>query len=69
MPVVRARTGLLMEMTGISDIDKLRDILFRLKCETEIEEGDTIAVEVQSDRIDMFSVEGISKAVRMYMGL
>ena len=69
MPVVRARTGLLMEMAGISDIDKLRDILFKLKCETEIEEGDTIAVEVQSDRIDMFSVEGIAKAVRMYMGL
>ncbi|MEM0027484.1 MAG: phenylalanine--tRNA ligase subunit beta [Ignisphaera sp.] len=68
MPVVRARIGLLMEMTEISDVDKLRDILFRLKCETEVEDRD-IAVEVQSDRIDMFSVEGIAKAVRMYMGL
>ncbi len=66
MPVVRARLELLMKLANVFDAEMLRDILFKLKCETEVEEGNIIAVEVQSDRVDMFSVEGIAKAIRFY---
>ena len=69
MPVVKVRIDLLKELTGIRDVDELRDILFKLKCETEIEEGNVLSIEVQSDRIDMFSVEGIARAVRVYKGI
>lgn len=69
MPVVRTKLSRLMELTGIGDIEELRRTLFNLKCETEIEEGGVISIEVQSDRIDMFSVEGIVYAVRLYRGL
>lgn len=69
MPVVRTRLSKLAMLTGISDVEKLREILFNLKCETEIEEDKIIAIEVQSDRLDMFSVEGIAYAVKLYAGL
>ncbi|MEM4848725.1 MAG: phenylalanine--tRNA ligase subunit beta [Ignisphaera sp.] len=68
MPVVKTRLSRLTKLTGISDIEKLREILFNLKCETEVEE-DEIAVEVQSDRVDMFSVEGLAYAVKLYVGI
>ncbi|MEM1683745.1 MAG: phenylalanine--tRNA ligase subunit beta [Ignisphaera sp.] len=69
MPVVRTSLHRILRLTGINDIEELMNTLFNLKCETEIDKGDTIAIEVQSDRIDMFSVEGIAYAVRLYLGL
>uniref|UniRef100_A0A7C2ZUZ2 phenylalanine--tRNA ligase n=1 Tax=Ignisphaera aggregans TaxID=334771 RepID=A0A7C2ZUZ2_9CREN len=69
MPVVRTTLARLASLTGISDATRLRDVLFNLKCETEVEDDGTVAIEVQSDRIDMFSVEGIAYAVRLYEGL
>uniref|UniRef100_A0A7J3MWW2 phenylalanine--tRNA ligase n=1 Tax=Ignisphaera aggregans TaxID=334771 RepID=A0A7J3MWW2_9CREN len=69
MPVVRTSLSRMLRLIGINDIEKLRDTLFNLKCETEVDEDGTIAIEVQSDRIDMFSVEGIAYAARLYLGL
>ncbi len=66
MPVVRAKLSRLLGLIGIDSVDLLQDILFNLKCESEIE-GEEISIEVQSDRIDMFSVEGIAYAVRLYL--
>jgi hypothetical protein len=57
----------LVEASGL-DLDVLKEALFRLKCETE-ELEDAIEVEVNPDRPDMFSVEGIARAVRGLMGL
>jgi phenylalanyl-tRNA synthetase beta chain len=69
MPVVRVRPETLMRLTGINSIEALRHTLFNLKCESEVGEDGQLAIEVQSDRIDMFSVEGIAKAVRLYLGI
>lgn len=68
IPVVKTSLNRLLSLSGISNDEKLREILFNLKCETEIED-DMITIEVQSDRIDMFSVEGIAYAVKLYLGL
>lgn len=66
MPLVRAKVSRLLRLTGVDSVDLLQNVLFNLKCESEIEEED-IHIEVQSDRIDMFSVEGIVHAVRLYL--
>ncbi|MCC6045465.1 MAG: phenylalanine--tRNA ligase subunit beta [Ignisphaera sp.] len=69
MPVVKVRLDTLARLTGVGNIEVLQNTLFNLKCESEIDEEGNIAIEVQSDRIDMFSAEGIAKAVRLYLGL
>jgi phenylalanyl-tRNA synthetase beta chain len=68
VPVVRTRVSRLAKLLGIDDLEKLREVLFNLKCETELEEEE-IAIEVQSDRIDMFSTEGIVYAIKLYLGV
>ncbi len=52
----------LAETTGL-EVGVLKDALFRLKCEVEESEG-ALEVEVNPDRPDMFSAEGIGRAVR-----
>jgi len=69
MPIVRTKLDTLMRLTNVSDVETLKNALFNLKCESEVGEDGTIAVEVQSDRIDMFSVEGIASAIKLYLGL
>ncbi len=69
MPIVRTLLPRILRLVGIDDVDRLRDTLFNLKCETEIGEDGTIAIEVQSDRIDMFSTEGVAYAAKLYLGL
>ena len=50
-------------------LDELEELLFRLKCEVERGEGDEVYVEVNADRPDMFSVEGIARAVKGLRGV
>lgn len=66
MPVVKARLSRLFKLIGTHNADLLQDVLFNLKSESEIE-GEEISIEVQSDRVDMFSVEGIANAVKLYL--
>lgn len=68
MPVVKTKLARLLNLIGIDNVELLRDALFNLKCESEIN-GEEISIEVQSDRVDMFSVEGIAYAVRLYLGM
>jgi len=44
-------------------------VLARLKCEVERVEDDEIEYEVTSDRPDLYSVEGLSRAMRPWLGL
>ncbi len=67
MPVIRSRLARLLNLVGVNDVNLIQDALFNLKCETEIH-GDEISIEVQSDRIDMFSLEGIAHAIKLYLG-
>ena len=62
MVKLRFSTDRLVELTGL-EVDVLKDALFRLKCEVDESQG-TIDVEVNPDRPDMFSAEGIGRAVR-----
>jgi phenylalanyl-tRNA synthetase beta chain len=48
---------------------KLEDTLFLLKVEIEKLEGNILEVEVNPDRQDMLSAEGISRAIRAFLGI
>jgi len=67
VPVLRFKPERLLEATGIDSLDRLSDILFRLKCEVE-EIEDRVEVEVNPDRPDMYMLEGIARAVRGLAG-
>jgi len=70
VPVIRVSRRELKRLLGIelttSDIYKA---LTRLKCEVERVENDEIEYEVTSDRPDLYSVEGLSRAIRPWLGL
>ncbi len=68
MPTLRFLEGRLVEATGLP-MDKLEEVLFRLKCEVERGEAGEVYVEVNADRPDMFSVEGIARAVKGIVGV
>jgi phenylalanyl-tRNA synthetase beta chain len=69
VPVLRFRLSRLERLTGLGR-EELEEYLFRLKCETEVmEDGETIEVEVNPDRPDMFVGEGVARAVRGLAGL
>lgn len=70
MPVIRVSKRELERLLGkeltTSDIYKA---LTRLKCEVERVENDEIEYEATSDRPDLYSVEGLSRAMRPWLGL
>ncbi|MCK5239087.1 MAG: phenylalanine--tRNA ligase subunit beta [Candidatus Thorarchaeota archaeon] len=60
----------LMKLIGKKlTIKKLEDTLFLLKAEIEKVEGNEIEIEINPDRQDMLSVEGIARAVRAFLGI
>ncbi len=70
MPVIRLDPRRLLRLIDVKNLElsKLVEILFALKCECEVSENE-IAIEVPSDRPDMFSAEGIARAVRLFLGV
>ncbi len=50
-------------------LEELENTLFLLKAEVERVEGDLIEVEINPDRQDMLSEEGIARAVRAFLGI
>lgn len=48
---------------------ELEDLLTSMKCELESSNEEEIIVEVTSDRPDLFSAEGMSRAIRNYLGI
>ncbi|MEM4734689.1 MAG: phenylalanine--tRNA ligase subunit beta [Candidatus Thorarchaeota archaeon] len=68
--IVDVNIGRLLRLLGGQvKIDQIEDALFLLKCESERLDDNTLAVEVNPDRQDMLSTEGISRALRAFMGL
>ncbi|MDM7275581.1 MAG: phenylalanine--tRNA ligase subunit beta [Thermoprotei archaeon] len=67
MPVLRFKPSRLYELTGL-DLEELRELLFRLKCEIEEVEG-YVNVEINADRPDMFIGEGLARAVKGLLGV
>ncbi len=50
-------------------IKELEDILFLLKAEVERVEGNEIEIEINPDRQDMLSAEGIARAIKAFLGI
>ena len=48
---------------------QLEDTLFLLKAEVENLRGDEIGIEINPDRQDMLSTEGIARALRAFLGI
>lgn len=48
--------------------EEIEEVLFLLKCESKID-GNKIECELTPDRPDMFSVEGIAREIKGFLGL
>ena len=67
MPVVKFKIKRLQQALRLS-LNELEDLLFRLKCETEVDENGYIYIELNPDRPDMYSLEGIVRSARGLLG-
>ncbi|TXT55173.1 MAG: Phenylalanine--tRNA ligase beta subunit [Candidatus Thorarchaeota archaeon] len=68
--IVECRLDSLLELIGKDiTLEKLEETLFLLKAEIEKVDGNDIEIEVNPDRQDMLSAEGIARAVRAFLGL
>lgn len=66
--IVNVDKKALMKLIGEKlSMKKLEDILFLMKAEIERVEGNEIQIEVNPDRQDMLSAEGIARAVRAFL--
>jgi len=68
--IVECRFKVLKELIG-KDItaEELEEILFLLKAEVESFDGEEMEIEVNPDRQDMLSPEGIARAVKSFVGI
>lgn len=68
--IVECRIGDLLSLIGKKmTIEKLEEALFLVKAEVEKVEGNIIEIEVNPDRQDMLSTEGIARAVKSFLRL
>ncbi|MHA1964033.1 MAG: phenylalanine--tRNA ligase subunit beta [Candidatus Thorarchaeota archaeon] len=68
--IVECRFDDLLSLIGKKlTLEKLEDTLFLIKAEVEKIEGNVIEIEVNPDRQDMLSTEGIARAVRAFLRL
>ncbi len=70
VPVIRFHVSDLVELIG-KDVDKdtLRDTIPQLGADIDDADGDEWAIEFFPDRPDLFTVEGIARALRAYFGV
>jgi phenylalanyl-tRNA synthetase beta chain len=70
LPVIRVSKRELEKLLGVElSVSDIYKVLARLKCEVERVEDDEIEYEATSDRPDLYSVEGLSRAMRPWLGL
>ncbi len=70
MPVITFKLDELKRLLGTSlKIEELSELLFNLKGEVEQVASGEISVEVTPDRPDLFSVEGIARALKGLLGI
>jgi phenylalanyl-tRNA synthetase beta chain len=66
--IVECRIDDLLAMIGKKiSLQKLEDTLFLIKAEVEKIEGNIVEIEINPDRQDMLSTEGIARAVRSFL--
>ncbi|MEM1780501.1 MAG: phenylalanine--tRNA ligase subunit beta [Desulfurococcaceae archaeon] len=70
MPVIRVNIHDLEGLSGKKLSDKeIYKYLAKLKCEVELIHGDILEYEANSDRPDLFSVEGLARALKPWLGI
>ncbi len=70
MPTITMEIEELNKLVGRElSVEEIASFIERLKGEVEKIEGGEITAEVTSDRPDLFSVEGIARAIRLLLGL
>ncbi len=72
MPVLKFKVSRLLKAISVEGFDtaKLLEVLPKLKCEAKLlEDGETIEVEIDRDRPDMFSLLGLAEAIKLYLGV
>jgi phenylalanyl-tRNA synthetase beta chain len=68
--IVECRFKALKELIGKDmTAEELEEILFLLKAEVESFDGEEMEIEVNPDRQDMLSPEGIARAVKSFIGI
>ena len=68
--IVDGRIDTLLKLIGKKlSLEKLEEVLFLLKAEIERVDGNDIQIEVNPDRQDMLSMEGIARAVRSFLDI
>ncbi len=68
--IVECKIDDLLELIGTEmSIAKLEETLFLLKAEVEEVKGNQIQIEINPDRQDMLSAEGIARAVKSFIGI
>ncbi len=70
VPVITVARWDLERLVGrrLSD-EEVLDLLPRVKCEVEEVDSESICYEAPHDRPDLFSVEGLSRAIRLLLGI
>jgi len=70
MPVITIAKWDLERLIGRSlSVEEIMDLMPRVKCEVEEIIDDTISYEAPHDRPDLFSVEGLARALRLLLGI
>ena len=68
MPVLRFKPGRVEEVIGVP-LDKALKLMERLKIEVEIDEEGYVVAELEVDRPDMYSLEGIGRQAKGLLGV
>ena len=67
MPTITIDLSELREMVGPVSIEELVEVITQLKGEVKGIEGDELTVELEPDRPDILSVEGLARALKGYL--
>lgn len=68
MPTVEFNTNELIELTGISDLNFLREKIPMLGVDMEYLDENRIVMEIFPNRPDMLCIEGFARALRNFLG-
>mgnify|MGYP002387894567 CR=1 FL=1 len=69
MPTVEFNTNELTELTGVSDLNFLRERIPMLGVDMECLDRDKATIEIFPNRPDMLSVEGFARALGNFLGI
>jgi phenylalanyl-tRNA synthetase beta subunit (EC 6.1.1.20) len=69
MPTIKVSLSDISSIAGVElTLDKLREVIEVLKGEVEEVEGGYVSIELNYDRPDLFSAEGLGRAIGVYLG-